>query len=691
MNTVPSSNTRSSTRRQGRAVATLVASAASGLLGLAAAPQTGPARTLDLRSRSHALTSSSPFVEPPSVRSTEGCLSTTLQVRFARNTVAGLPVYHRSYNGRLVGPTLRVRPGDALRVRLDNRLPPDPPGGGENEPHGFNTTNLHTHGLHVSPEGNGDNVFLAVGPGRHFDYCVHLPADHPCGTHWYHAHKHGSVALQLSSGMAGALVVEGGLDDVPEVRAARERVFVFQQLLFRRDGAGEVDPVEAYRDVPDPAVVNTETTINGVLAPVLEVRPGAVERWRFVHAGLAETLTLAWEPTDPGGPPLPWHELAVDGLPLGTLRRRAAVELQPGYRSDVLVQAPDRPGTYLLVNRETDAGRAFLGRPQPKKYLARLEVRGRPRPMRLPDPAALAGFALPPVTDAEVGGRRREVTFFARDRDGRFEVNGREFHPDRVDFDPRVGTAEEWVLRSDTGLHPFHIHVNPFEVIRTDPETGERVREWRDTLLVSDADPEPVVVRMRFRTFAGKTVLHCHNLRHEDRGMMAVVTIGGPGGPAAPPTTPGPRPAPAPTWTLADPDGRRVRSDDFRGRGLLLVFVRGIDCPHCVEQLRAIEAQADEFARAGLALVAVCPDGSDDLRRARADGVLGRQPKLLLLSDARSEAYRAYGCYDRGPTHGTFLVDPGGTVRWRATGRSPFTDIGRLLDEAGKLSTGLQP
>ena len=102
------------------------------------------------------------------------------------------------FNGTSPGPTLRVRPGDLLRVRLVNHI--DQP------------TNLHTHGLHVSPHGNGDNPFVTIDPGDGFDYAIRIPADHPAGTFWYHPHHHGTVADQIFAGLVGALLVEGETD-----------------------------------------------------------------------------------------------------------------------------------------------------------------------------------------------------------------------------------------------------------------------------------------------------------------------------------------------------------------------------------------------------------------------------------------------------------------------------------------------
>ena len=102
-----------------------------------------------------------------------------------------------TYNGTTPGPTLRVRPGDRLRVTLRNRL--DSP------------TNLHVHGLHVSPSANSDNVFVMIGPGEEHTYDYLIPDDHPSGTFWYHPHHHGTVAEQVAAGMAGVIIIEDEL------------------------------------------------------------------------------------------------------------------------------------------------------------------------------------------------------------------------------------------------------------------------------------------------------------------------------------------------------------------------------------------------------------------------------------------------------------------------------------------------
>ena len=139
-----------------------------------------------------------------------------------------------TYNGRLIGPTIRaerVHPQDQAdqRAASGGRPPVTVDPRQEDPPHDLYTTNLHTHGLHVSPSGKSDNVFRKLLPGDTFQYEFSIALDHPSGTFWYHPHMHGSVAYQMANGLAGALIVPGGksnvtvrdLDDIPEIARAR--------------------------------------------------------------------------------------------------------------------------------------------------------------------------------------------------------------------------------------------------------------------------------------------------------------------------------------------------------------------------------------------------------------------------------------------------------------------------------------
>src|SRR5262245_25251142 len=126
------------------------------------------------------------LVEPEVRRSTKGELRTTLRVGYAYKDIGGYRLSLRTYEGNVPGPTLRLRPGDILRIRLVNELPPntDPVPLDMMLPHHFNTTNFHLHGLHVRPDGISDNIFRSMEPGQSYDIEVVVPHDNTRGTYW---------------------------------------------------------------------------------------------------------------------------------------------------------------------------------------------------------------------------------------------------------------------------------------------------------------------------------------------------------------------------------------------------------------------------------------------------------------------------------------------------------------------------
>jgi suppressor of ftsI len=153
-----------------------------------------------------------PLVQPPEVRSRNGVLETTItaapgQVRLGDHEFSGL-----LYNGAYVPPTLRARLGDTLRITFRNDLPDKP-------------SNLHYHGMSVSPRRNSDNVFVHVHPGATFQYEVRIPASgrQGPGLFWYHPHAHGFVNDQILGGMSGGLVVDGMERLIPILQGLPER------------------------------------------------------------------------------------------------------------------------------------------------------------------------------------------------------------------------------------------------------------------------------------------------------------------------------------------------------------------------------------------------------------------------------------------------------------------------------------
>src|SRR6266511_3392311 len=240
--------------------------------------------------------------------------------------LAGRHTTALGFNGTSSGPTLRVRPGDLLQVRLVN--------------HFDQSTNLHTHGLHVSPEDHGDNLFVTIDPGATFDYTYRIPASYPAGTFWYHSHHYGHVADQIFGGLAGALLVDPGLD----LPVTRDRVLLITDTTL--DAAGRVAAVSAMD-----RMMGREgelVLVNGQHQPRIATTPGAADRWRIINGCTSRVLALR----------LDGHRLtqvALDGNFLPTPADRNLVVLAPGNRTDLIIR-PTSSGQFALVTDPYNRG-----------------------------------------------------------------------------------------------------------------------------------------------------------------------------------------------------------------------------------------------------------------------------------------------------------------------------------------------
>ena len=469
-----------------------------------------------------------PFSQPPLETSRNGVLETHLRVVQADVPVPGGAQLERTrcYNGAVPGPTLRLRPGEQLRMKVSNELPgPAEPCGKEhiNQPHCFNTTNIHTHGLHVSPQEPSDNSFVRIGPQSEYQYSFQLPEKHPAGTFWYHAHVHGSTGLQTMNGMSGALIIEEP-DSEKLVADSADLVWLVQELA----GTG----AERLYECVHPHV---PYTVNGEFQPSLTLRPGEIQRWRFINATATPGGYMDLQLLDSRNLLQPYMVIAIDGYPLRRRLQRTSYVLPPGGRVDLLVRVR-QPGKYRMFKRR------FQGQSQ-DQVLASIEAAGRPLNTALPPALRSLPAFLKPIADTEIV-KRRVIRFQICPDQARGEVcksfpnaklckgnepvgnvfliDGKQYDLDRVDHTVKLGTAEEWEIVNETGAeHPFHIHINHFQVMQVGVST--EYWPWRDT--VSLPTGRSVKIRSRFLDYPGRFLLHCHILLHSDLGMMQNVEV----------------------------------------------------------------------------------------------------------------------------------------------------------------------
>jgi suppressor of ftsI len=430
-------------------------------------------------------TSPETFTEPPVVASSAGVLRVSLTPMPSTVTVAGHRVMLMAYNGLYIPPTLRVQPGDTIRLRLTNALA---------EP-----TNLHTHGLTVSPRGNSDNVFLSVAPGQTQDYEIRLAPNHPPGLYWYHPHPHELSDMQVRNGMSGAIIVDGLLDPFPTLRHLRDRVLLLKDIQ-----------IENGRVVHSDIGKNTIRTINGVVNPVIVLRPGETELWRIGNIGADLYYTLSLDGHH-------FQVVARDGNRRAHLTTTDTLRLSPGARTAVFVTA-GAPGVYRLRTGEINTGSE--GNEYEGTVMATVRVEGSPAtPVALPQ-------ALLPVEDlrGKVTNRRTIVLSESADGDTMF-VNGKQFDMNRTDTRVKLGAVEEWTVRNNSDeLHTFHIHQGPFQLTEINgvPQPAD---DRRDIVDVPIRGEVKVIIPFTNPTIVGRFVYHCHILSHEDKGMMATIEV----------------------------------------------------------------------------------------------------------------------------------------------------------------------
>ncbi len=167
--------------------------------------------------------------EPPQVRAKNHVVTLTLRAvnENGRDAFA--------FDGGTVAPVIRASPGDVLKITYINDLPTK-----STETCAINPcldmTNLHFHGLTVSPNSPQDDVIgMMASPGQTLHYSVEIPRDHSPGLFWYHTHPHGESHRQVLDGMSGAIVIEGMERYVPEVARFRERVIVVRGRSIEHD------------------------------------------------------------------------------------------------------------------------------------------------------------------------------------------------------------------------------------------------------------------------------------------------------------------------------------------------------------------------------------------------------------------------------------------------------------------------
>jgi FtsP/CotA-like multicopper oxidase with cupredoxin domain len=405
------------------------------------------------------------------------------------------------FNGLLPGPTIRARRGEQAHIRFLNHL--------------LEPSIVHWHGVLVPAHADG-HPRDAIGAGASFDY--EFPIVQRAGTFWYHPHAHHRTAGQIHRGLAGFFIIADEEEDALGLPwGPREILLLLQDREAGAAAAFSYAPTNADRRT---GLLRNVPFGNGVRLPTLLVS-GQRYRFRVLNASQARVYLLALD----NGAPL--SVIGNDGGLLPSATEVESVFLGVGERSDFLIDFAAFPaGTRMMLKSLPFS----LPSPSEDRYpqglemdlleLVRTDGGGANDP---PLPAVLSSVPrLAPGAAAE-----RDFVLRSTDHQDMHQINGRSFEMNRVDEQIPLGRVERWRFLNDSTLpHPVHLHGTHFQVLS---RSGGRNRVfpyeagWKDTVLVMPL--ETVEVLVQFDRYRGIFPLHCHNLQHEDMGMMLNVEV----------------------------------------------------------------------------------------------------------------------------------------------------------------------
>jgi len=414
----------------------------------------------------------------------------------------GSPTDVWCYNTTLPGPELRVKQGETLRVRLQNRLPEE--------------TTVHWHGVRVPNRMDGVPHLTQrpVGPGEAFDYEFTCP---DAGTFWYHPHAHSEV--QLGRGLSGALIVE----EPAQPAVDRDEVWLLSDWRLLKD-ASISDDFGNMHDVAHNGRVGNAVTVNGSVRDEFAVRAGERVRLRLINTANARIFGLVFEGHQP-------VVIALDGQPVAP-HSVDRVVLGPGMRADIMLDLTQAPGSR---HRVTDTFyRSLEYRLLDLAYsdeAPRRDLRDAP-PVQLP---------ANPLPEPDLGSAQRHEIVLEGGMMGMMSggmeqmrtlmqqrlawtVNGvaESGHtPKPILTLARRRSAVLTVLNRTAWHHPMHLHGHAFRVLTRDGKPTTQ-REWRDTVLLNPQEQAEIAF---VADNPGDWMLHCHILEHQIGGMMSTIRV----------------------------------------------------------------------------------------------------------------------------------------------------------------------
>lgn len=410
------------------------------------------------------------------------------------------------FNGTYLGPTIRARKGQRVRVEVSNEL-------GE-------TTTTHWHGMHL-PAAMDGGPHQPIEPGS--TWSPHWTVNNAAATLWYHPHTMGKTAEQVYSGLAGLFLVDDENSDrlgLPNTYGVDDIPLIVQDRSF--DDDGNLTYVRD-RSQQNFGAMGDSILVNGTHGPYVEVARQLI-RLRILNASNARRYNFGFSDDRP------FWQIATDGGFLEAPVERTRMLLAPGERAEIIVDMSQTDQPVTLMSHEVQGA-------APMYHLARTLSAGHNDEYQIfkilelrPHGDAAHTAELPARLNTIARLRSQDA---ARTRvfqmTDRMSINGQPMDHARIDEVVSKDDIEIWEIDNREALfyHPFHIHDVQFQILDrngTPPAVYER--GWKDTVVVNPL--EKVRVIARFADYADPHtpyMYHCHILDHEDMGMMGQFVV----------------------------------------------------------------------------------------------------------------------------------------------------------------------
>lgn len=472
---------------------------------------------------------------------------------FEGNLLSGDTTSLETMGDSYLGPIIRVRKGQKIRVRFQNQLPEE--------------SIVHWHGMHVPEEDDGHPKDV-IRNGETYVYEFEIM--NRAGTYWFHPHPHGRTGPQVYNGLAGLFIVT---DEEEQRLKLPSGEYDFPVVIQDRiiDNRNQLVYLTRGRMERMNGFLGNRIFINGKPDKILSLKSGCKYRLRILNGSNSRFYKLAWE----DGTPL--IIIGKDGSLLDNPKSKAYVMLGVAERIDVWLDLTNRPEGSQMTLKSLSFSPGMMG------MMGGMRGRGR---NSLPlgstyevlriniDKTGSNNFELPQrlaefnkLDPANAVNRNNPRTFSFFMRRMQWTINGRTWEMTGVTEEEtvRLNTTEIWEIANTGGWgmeddrkwmngrwrrrgrgeqgrnrenmmgggmqmpHPFHIHHLQFNVLERDisgmdsriwnsVKDGFIDEGWQDTVLLMPGMKVKLI--MQFEDFKGLFLYHCHNLEHEDMGMM---------------------------------------------------------------------------------------------------------------------------------------------------------------------------